>query len=200
MTSHYALGDVREAYLEEYTREPLPHSLVGQAIRKELEYFNSKVWELSDAKALLNQRDAKTIRKRWVITNKGDCDKPDIRARLVAQEVASYKSDACFASTPPLEAKRLLLSHMATQRRLVDGRAIEASFIDIKKAYFDRNSRGRLHLFLPREMGREKGADAHLNRCVYGTRDAGMIWEETYSQALLDLFQAKFGVPVLFLD
>ena len=88
---------------------------------------------MCDAKALLDHKDSNTIRTRWVITNKGDIERPDIRARLVAQEVNTYKSDEFFASTPPLESKRLLLSHMATQRRLPDGRALEASFIDIKK-------------------------------------------------------------------
>ena len=81
----------------------------------------------------------------------------------------------------------MLLSQLATQRRLKDGRALEVSFIDIKKAYFNGIPRRRLHLFAPRELGQPKGAIARLKRCVYGTRDAGMIWEETYAQSLLDL-------------
>ena len=58
--------------------------------------------------------------------------------------------------------------------------------MDIKKAYFNGIPKGKLYLFLPRELGLGKSV-AHLKRCVYGTRDAGMIWEETYSQALVDL-------------
>ena len=34
---HYALQDFRATYLDEYTREPLPHELVRAAIREELE-------------------------------------------------------------------------------------------------------------------------------------------------------------------
>ena len=135
----------------------------------------------------MQNKEAKVIRTRWVITNKGDDSEPDIRARLVAQEINTRKSDEYFASTPPLEAKRLLLSQFATQRSLPDGRALEMSFIDIKKAYFNAIPRRQLHLFLPREMGLGPRAVARLKRCVYGTRDAGMRWEETYSQALLDL-------------
>ena len=39
----------RDVYLDEYTRQPLPHNLVQAAIREELNYFNSVVWEIADA-------------------------------------------------------------------------------------------------------------------------------------------------------
>ena len=52
-----------------------------------------------------------------------------------------------FASTPPLEARRLLLSQLATERVLPDGRALEVSFIDIRKAYFHGVPERKLHLF-----------------------------------------------------
>ena len=84
----------------------------------------------------------------------------------------------------------LMLSQLATQRALPDGRPLVVSFIDIRKAYFNAIPKRRLHLYLPREMGLGPKATAHLKRCVYGTRDAGMLWEETYTHALLQL-----GVP-----
>ena len=155
-----------------------------EAIREELSYFNKQVWELSDAQKVMGDKTAKTIRTRWVITNKGDDAAPDIRARLVATEVNTFKSDDFFASTPPLEAKRILFSTMASKRRDSTGRPLELSFVDVKKAYFNGVPRRRLYLFLPREMGQPGRAVAKLKRCVYGTRDAGLIWEECYSQAL----------------
>ena len=50
--------------------------------------------------------------------NKGDASKPDIRARLVACELNTYtdESGLFYAATPPLEAKRILLSEHATKR------------------------------------------------------------------------------------
>ena len=66
------------------------------------------MWEIADAKKVMSDKDSKVIRTRWAVTNKGDHSQPDIRARLVAQEVNTYRSDDFFASTPPLEAKRLL--------------------------------------------------------------------------------------------
>ena len=50
---HYSPKDFKDVYLDEYTREPLPHELTKQAIREELEYFNDTVWELADAPAVL---------------------------------------------------------------------------------------------------------------------------------------------------
>ena len=55
---------------------------------------------------------ARPIRTRWVLCNKGDTERPEIRARLVAREVNTYKDETGMfaAATPPLEAKRMLLS------------------------------------------------------------------------------------------
>ena len=50
-------------------------------------------------------------------------------------------------------------------------------------------------------MGLGARAVAHLKRCVYGTRDAGMLWEETYSQALIDQgFGSGIASPCLLLE
>ena len=111
------------------------------------------MWELSDSDAVLREPESKVIRTRWVICNKGDSKSPDIRARLVAQEVNTYKSDDFFASTPPLEAKRLLFSEMACRRKTDDGRDLELLFIDIRKAYFNAIPKRKLHIFVPKELG-----------------------------------------------
>ena len=112
---------------------------------------------------------------------------PGIRARLVACEVATKKNGVVFASTPPLEAKRLRFSESACKRKTPDGRKLELTFVDINKAYFNGAPKRKLHLFVPREMGQGPKAIAHLKRSVYDTRDAGMIWEECYSQAPLPM-------------
>ena len=67
----YKAKDFKEVYVDEYTREPLPHALVCQAIREELECFNSRVWELADVKAVMADKESKVVRTRWVICNKG---------------------------------------------------------------------------------------------------------------------------------
>ena len=51
------------------------------------------------------------------------------------------------------------------------------SFIDIKKAYFNGVPSRLIYMSLPPELGLPKHFVAKQTRCVYGTRDAGMIWE-----------------------
>ena len=131
--------------------------------------------------------------------NKGDAGRPDIRARLLACELNTFKSDDFFASTPPLEAKRLLLSQLASQRFHPDGRKLQVSFVDIKKAYFNAVPKRLLYVFLPKEMGQGPKSVARLRRCVYGTRDAGMLWEECYSTALTAMgFRRGLASPCCF--
>ena len=52
---------------------------------------------------------------RWVDINKGDKDNPEYRSRLVAQEINMDKREDLFAATPPLEAKKMLLSWATTE-------------------------------------------------------------------------------------
>ena len=58
-------------------------------------------------------------------------------------------------------------------------------FLDIRKAYFNGRPKRDLYVRLPPELGLGRDAVGKLERCMYGTRDAGAIWEWTYTQALL---------------
>ena len=108
--------NLKEKYLDEYTREVLPPDLMKEAIRDELAWLNVHVWEGVPMDEVKLQSDAIVVGTRWVMCNKGDIANPDMRARLVAQEVAHEREDSYFAATPPLEAKRALISQMATER------------------------------------------------------------------------------------
>ena len=103
---------------------------------------------------------------------------------LVACEVNNSKSSDFFASTPPLEAKKLLFSDYASRRFAPNGDPLQLSFVDVKKAYFNAVPVRNIHLQFPRELGAPKGKIARLKRCVYGTRDAGLLWEDTYASCL----------------
>ena len=76
----------------------------------ELSYFNSVVWETTEHSTAKQTKNFKLVRTRWVISNKGDSESPDVRARLVACEINNGNYDSFFASTPPLEAKRMLVA------------------------------------------------------------------------------------------
>ena len=44
-----------------------------------------------------------------------------------------------------------------------------------------------IHLAFPKELAIPDHLVAHLKRCVYGTRDAGAIWEDCYATALTEM-------------
>ncbi len=65
-----------------------------------------KVWQRIKASEI--ESGARAIPTKWVLTNKGDQDRMDIRAGLVACEVkgAASAEAGLFAATPALEALR----------------------------------------------------------------------------------------------
>ena len=60
----YDLRNFRAVYRDEYTNEILPEKLVREAIREELNYFNSKVWEITDIAESRKLSDPKVVRCR----------------------------------------------------------------------------------------------------------------------------------------
>ena len=67
--------------------------------------------------------------------NKGDMDKPEIDCRLVGQEFRTTPDNALYASTPPLEPLRLIVSRAGTW----DCNRCEREIVitDVSTAYFD---------------------------------------------------------------
>ena len=88
-------------------------------------------------------KDKKVIGTRWVDTNKGDKLKPNLRSRLVAQELKRGSMEEYFAAMPPLSALRTLMTLAVTESnkdlngnwtRKTDRQFL--SFVDIKRAHF----------------------------------------------------------------
>ena len=144
---------VKEHYRDEYTNEELPMGFVRSAMLGELEYFCDRVWvgvPLSEAQ---NDPDGKIVGSRWVNCNKNDASDPDVRCRLVAQEVNLHADESFYAATPPLEAKRLLFSEFASQCKHED---LQISFVDVRKAYFYGMPERTIYVRLPYELGMGK--------------------------------------------
>ena len=178
--------NLKEKYLDEYTREVLPPDLMKEAIRDELAWLNEHVWEGVPMDEVKLQPDAIVVGTRWVMCNKGDIANPDMRARLVAQEVAHEREDSYFAAPPPLEAKRALISQMASERTR-GGVPLKISLVDVRKAYFNGIPTRNLYVRLPPELGLPRTIVGKLKRCLYGTRDAGHIWEAKYGDELVKM-------------
>ena len=172
----------KETYKDEYTNEQLPIGHVRTAMHDELVYFCDKVWELVP----IEEVTGKVIGSRWVNCNKNDIADPDVRCRLVGQEVNLFADESFYTVTPPLEAKRLIFSEYASEQSR-NGKPLQISFIDVKKAYFYGVPTRDIYVRLPYELGVSKKFVGKLVRCMYGTRDAGAIWESCYASALINL-------------
>lgn len=118
---------------------------------------------------------------RWVDRNKGSVSNIDIRCRLVARDFKGNDKDRddLFAETPPLEAKRMLISRAATRRK--DGRYRKLMFIDAKEAHLNPKCEGDVYVSLPEECGRPEGMCGKLNYWLYGFRPAAAAWEKLYA-------------------
>ena len=170
-------------YFDEVTHIELPAKLVRAARAEEIEYFNTlPVWDVVKTQECWDKTGSPPITTKWVDVNKGDQQEYDVRCRLVAREMGGAKNDEFYAPTPPLEAKRLLFSEAATNRRY--GRQEKKLlFVDIRKAYFNAYVDRPTYVDLPFEMQRP-GHCGRLIRCMYGTKSAATRWEDTYTKAL----------------
>ena len=139
-----------------------------------------------------NDPDGKIVGSRWVNCNKNDASDPDVRCRLVAQEVNLHADESFYAATPPLEAKRLLFSEFASRCRHED---LQISFVDVRKAYFYGSPERTIDVRLPYKLGMGKQMVGKLVRCMYGTRGAGAIWESCYTTCLTILGFVQGPVP-----
>ncbi len=95
---------------------------------------------------------------------------PEIRCRLVATDFDTGKRDDLFAATPPLEAKKMLMSIAVTRglgRGVGDKQGrLKLDFIDVKRAYFHAPATREIYIKLPDEDG-EEGMCGLLNKSMY---------------------------------
>ena len=103
-----------------------------------------------------------------------------IRCLQFATEMLKNTTSDVIATTPPLDANRLLLSKLA-QRRKVSEQNLKLMFIDITKTYFNAMPTRNIYVRVPKEMGCLPCALGRLVRCCYCTRGAGMLWGEILS-------------------
>ena len=69
----------------------------------------------------------------------------------------------------------------------------------MRKAYFNCGPTRSIYVRLPQEIGLGKHVLGQLRRCIYGTRDAGAIWEQVYTRALIEMgFTQGISSPCCF--
>ena len=100
-------------YIDDVSGCVLDPKLVRLARLEELQEIHSfKVYEKVPISGCIQVAGRKPIDCRWSDTNKGDEKAPKYRSRPCAKEFRAPDplKAGCFATTPPLEALRLLLS------------------------------------------------------------------------------------------
>ena len=125
------------------------------------------------------------VKTGWAETDKGQPGKPNVRARWVAKEYKTHARPELYASIPPLQALKVVLSEFATGKR--GGKVVV--LIDVRRAYFYAPARRRVFVKLPLE-DYQPGAEhmcGLLRYSLYGTRDASQNWEDELTSTLSDL-------------
>ena len=155
---------------------PLDGKLVAEGRKLEMEYMRElDVREIIPLDRCAELTGARPIPVRWVDVNKGDETRPEIRCRLVVVETARRttieKGDvvATFASTPPLEALRFLLSAAVTGDPNED-QVVRA--LDISRAHLHSPVKRTICVEAPPED--DECPPGHcwlLQRNMYGTKD-----------------------------
>ena len=146
-----------------------------------------RVYEKVDIKECYDRSGNAPIGTRWVDVNKGDSVQPEYRSRLVAQDINTTRREDLFAATPPLEAKKMLMSMAVTEgigfRAGSKSKGMKLDVVDVRRAYFHAKSRREVYVVLPDEDW-EEGKCGRLLKAMCGTRDAAQNWEYAYVEAL----------------
>ena len=142
----------------------------------------------------------KMISVKWLDTSTGDRDNPNYRSRLVGREFNDSKDDTLYASTPPLEALRAIISHASTVEVDRPGERRELMVNDVRRAYFYAKQQRSVFINLPVEDDEaQEGEVGQLLLCLYGTRDAAREWQRTLSRHLQGIgFKVGRGHPSVF--
>ena len=179
--------------------EEFDPTLVWKAKQDELESFK----RLNVYRPVLRDSMVETgamISTKWVITNKGTTAEPKIKARFVGREFNDKSMlGELFAGTPGLSVFRYLLSRLATWTR--SGLRRSALVMDVKTAFLNAPCRRDVYIELP-DAGPLSGNGKYvgkLNKALYGTRDAPMLWQDTLRAALVGLgFVETLVMPGVF--
>ena len=172
--------------VDDLTGEVLLGDLVKLAKREEItEMYRRSVWSETSSAECIEVTGKPPVPVRWVIVNKGDKTRYNVRARLVAKHiVAKYGGKGIhelFAAMPPFEMVKLLLVRAVSSPALVrvpsqklgKDATRKVMFIDVSKAHLyaliDANVDA--YVDLPPEC-RKQGMCGRLNYWLYGMRPA----------------------------
>lgn len=178
--------------------------LVMEARAKEIEYVKKMGLYEKVPREVAHREGGgrKPIKVRWVDTNKGNGENPNYRSRLVAMEFKVDNRPDLYSATPPLECFKMVCALAASEGGGGAGTdPTSIMHIDISRAYFHAPVTRRTFIELPDEDKDEHGEAkvGRLCKSMYGTRDAQLNWERTFTEVLTRAgFDRGVAVPCSF--
>lgn len=137
-------------YWDDMSGKVLEPGLIQAARREEIhEAERMGVWKKVPGAECIEVTGRPPIGTRWVDCTKGDDLHPNVRARLVAQEIRRDSIFELFVATPPIEYIKYLLSRAASSQS--SARPICIMINVIKKAFSYAPATRPLYIQLPEE-------------------------------------------------
>ena len=111
--------DYDQVYYDETSWDVLDSKLVIEAEEEEMKRFrNHGVYEYKTREEAQWDPLGVSVKVKWVRINKGTAENPNVRCRLVAQEIAyGERDDDLYAGTPSLASLEWLISDLAPSRK-----------------------------------------------------------------------------------
>ena len=152
-------GSVGIAYgmaWDDLTGATLDPREVSKARLKELRYINDKSVYKKIPRSEAVSKGIRILKTKRIDINKGDLEHPNYRSRFVAMEFNTHRMNGLFASTPPLEALKLLVSDAATVESMAGNSSKEEKAVmvnDVARAFFEAPISREVAVELPVEDG-----------------------------------------------
>ena len=190
--------------VDDVTGKSLDPVLIQKGRAEEMRGFKDfNVYEYELREVAERDMNGKFVGTRWVDTNKGTEESPEVRCRLVGQEFAKGEvRDDLFAATPPLTATRLMLSALASRGRKGPG-SHRVMLLDVKKAFLYGLLKRTVYIELPEEDEKAKTGKyvGKLRKAMYGLRDAPQIWQGEVKRTMEELgFHAIVSTPCVYIN
>ena len=154
----------------------IPIRLVNQAKTVEQEHIEKM--KVLDVVGRKEASGSKVIRTKWVVTNKGTPEKPNVRAGWDAQEYKWMDGPDCehYAPTPGLD---LAAAAGKSNDHVV-------AVVDVRRAYFYAEPLPKTFVELPDyfDIDTRTRCCGRLRRCLYGTRQAARSWQREIEKSI----------------
>ena len=144
-------GNNEEVAYDDVHGGTLPTYLVKSARKKELRYLQERsVYRYATVADCLRCTGRKPLGLKWIDTNKGSVNAPEVRSRLVCQEIRLPGKEPIFAATPPLDTFRALMIK-ASSKWGRSRKELTVQIIDVSRAHFYADSIRDVFVKLPSE-------------------------------------------------